>query len=48
MIPAQARKLFEISAGDKLVVLGDEGQGMALMKADHFLSLANMVKELDK
>lgn len=32
VIPAQARKLFEISAGDKLVVLGDEGQGMALMK----------------
>jgi len=48
VIPAQARKLFEISAGDKLVVLGDEGQGMALMKADHFLALANMVKELDK
>lgn len=48
VIPAGARKVFEISAGDKLVVLGDEGQGMALMKADHFLSLANMVKELDK
>jgi len=48
VIPAQARKLFEISPGDKLVVLGDEGQGMALMKADHFLALANMVKELDK
>jgi len=48
VIPAQARKLFEISAGDKLVVLGDETQGMALMKADHFLALANMVKELDK
>ena len=48
VIPAQARKVFEISAGDKLVVLGEEGQGMALMKADHFLALANMVKELDK
>lgn len=48
VIPAGARKVFEISAGDKLVVLGEEGQGMALMKADHFLSLANMVKELDK
>ena len=48
VIPAGARKVFEISPGDKLVVLGDEGQGMALMKADHFLSLANMVKELDK
>ena len=48
VIPAGARKVFEISAGDKLVVLGEEGQGMALMKADHFLELANMVKELDK
>lgn len=48
VIPAGARKVFEISAGDKLVVLGEEGQGMALMKADHFLALANMVKELDK
>ncbi len=48
VIPAGARKVFEISAGDKLVVLGDETQGMALMKADHFLALANMVKELDK
>ncbi len=48
VIPAQARKVFEISAGDKLVVLGDESHGLALMKADHFLALANMVKELDK
>ena len=46
VIPAKARKLFDISAGDKLVVLGDEGQGIAIIKADHFLSLANMVKKL--
>ena len=48
VIPAKARKLFDISPGDKLVVLGDEGQGMAIIKADHFLSLANMVNKLKK
>jgi AbrB family looped-hinge helix DNA binding protein len=48
VIPAKARKLFDISPGDKLVVLGDEGQGMAVIKADHFLSLANIVNKLKK
>ena len=46
VIPAKARKIFEISTGDQLVVLGDEGQGLALVKASNFLSLANMVKKL--
>lgn len=48
VIPAKARKIFEISTGDQLVVLGDEGQGLALVKASNFLSLANMVKKLKK
>ena len=48
VIPAKARKIFEISTGDQLVVLGDEGQGLALVKTSHFLSLANMVKKLKK
>ena len=48
VIPAKARKIFEISTGDQLVVLGDEGQGLALVKTSHFLSLANMVKKLGK
>ena len=46
VIPAKARKIFEISTGEQLVVLGDEGQGLALVKASNFLSLANMVKKL--
>jgi AbrB family looped-hinge helix DNA binding protein len=33
VIPAKARKLFDISPGDQLVVLGDESQGMAIIKA---------------
>lgn len=48
VIPAKARKIFEISTGEQLVVLGDEGQGLALVKASNFLSLANIVKKLRK
>lgn len=46
VIPAKARKIFHISAGDRLVVLGDETQGMAIMKAEDFLSLADMVMKI--
>ncbi len=46
VIPAKARKMFAISPGDQLVVLGDEGQGIAIVKAEHFLSLAGMIKKL--
>lgn len=37
VIPKEARGLFDISPGDKLVVLGEEGQGLALVKEDVFL-----------
>lgn len=46
VIPAKARKLFHISAGDELVVLGDEMQGMAIMKAQHFLTVADAIRNL--
>jgi len=48
VIPAKARKIFDISTGDQLVVLGDEGQGLAMIKSEKFLSLANMVSKLKK
>ncbi len=48
VIPAKARKLFNISTGDQLVVLGDETQGLAVIKSDHFLSLADAVRNLQK
>ena len=44
VIPAKARKLFEISPGDQLVVLGDEGQGLAILKSEKFLALAEAIK----
>ena len=48
VIPAKARKVFDIQPGDSLVVLGDEETGMALMKADYFMSIANVIKQMGK
>ncbi len=47
VIPAKARKLFDINSGDQLVVLGDENQGIAIMKSDHFLALADQISKLE-
>jgi AbrB family looped-hinge helix DNA binding protein len=44
VIPAKARKLFSISAGDRLVVLGDETQGLAILKTEHFLAIADAIR----
>lgn len=44
VIPAKARKLFEISPGDQLVILGDEEQGLAIMKSEKFLALADAIR----
>ena len=45
VIPAKARKLFEISSGDQLVIVGDEGQGLAILKPEYFLSMAQMIEK---
>lgn len=45
VIPAKARKLFDISAGDQLVIVGDEGQGLAILKPEYFLSMAHMIEK---
>ena len=47
VIPAKARKLFDINAGDQLVVLGDENQGIAIMKTDYFLTMADTISKLE-
>lgn len=48
VIPAKARKLFGINAGDQLVVLGQEGEGIAMLKTEGFLALADMIKGSEK
>lgn len=45
VIPAKARKLFDISSGDQLIVLGDEGQGLAIVKTERFLAVADMIRK---
>ena len=44
VIPAKARKIFDIVPGDNLIVLGDEGQGIALIKEKGLLGLINKAK----
>ncbi len=38
VIPAKARKVFDINSGDQLLVLGDEERDIAIMKAQDFFS----------
>ena len=45
VIPAKARKTFGISPGDQLVILGDEAQGLAALKADIFLAMADKIRK---
>ena len=40
VIPVRARRIFGIRPGDQLMVLGDEGKGLALMDARLFISIA--------
>lgn len=36
VIPKAAREMFDLKEGDRLIVLGDEGEGIALVKAEDF------------
>ena len=41
VMPAQARKVFYINPGDNLIVLGDESQGIAIVKQQSFFEFAS-------
>ncbi|MBQ9195724.1 MAG: AbrB/MazE/SpoVT family DNA-binding domain-containing protein [Clostridia bacterium] len=41
VIPKKARDIFDLHTGDQLLVLGDEAQGLALVKADILRSFAS-------
>lgn len=45
VIPAKARKIFDINPGDNLIVLGDEGQGIAIIKEKGLLSMLNNARK---
>ena len=42
VIPAKARTVFDIKPGDNLIILGDEGQGIALIKEENLLELLHI------
>ena len=43
VIPKKARDVFRLSAGDQLLVLGDEKQGIALVKTDALYTFATEI-----
>ena len=47
IIPVKARKLFGLNAGDQLVVLGDESQGLALIPAKGFMEIMDLLRRKD-
>jgi len=48
VIPKQAREMYQIHAGDKLVVLGEDAtKGIAVLKSDGFLEFAEMIRNAE-
>ena len=45
VIPVKARKIFDLNPGDSLIVLGDEEQGIALVKAGVVMNFLNAINE---
>ena len=42
VIPAKARTIFHIRPGDNLIVIGDESQGIALIREENLLELLQL------
>lgn len=43
VIPKHARDVFHLKPGDQLLVLGDEAQGLALVKAEQLQGFAQQI-----
>lgn len=44
VIPKKARDVFQIKKGDRLLLLGDEEQGLALIREEQFLAMVNEIR----
>ncbi len=44
VIPQDARRIFGLKPGDNLVVLGDEAQGIALIREADMLAIAEVIR----
>ncbi|MBR0235898.1 MAG: AbrB/MazE/SpoVT family DNA-binding domain-containing protein [Clostridia bacterium] len=47
-IPVEARRMFDISEGDTLMVMGERERGIALIKSDEFYKLMGGFNGSDK
>ena len=47
VIPAKARKIFDIKPGDVLMVLGDEERGIALLKEQDFMAMVQAMRHME-
>lgn len=48
VLPKQAMRIFALKPGDELIVLGDEEQGIALLKAEVVTEFMNAVEQSRK
>lgn len=48
VIPKKARDIFGISSGDSLLVIGDESQGIAIVKHNHLLHFLEAVHHAEE
>ena len=46
VIPKEARDVFDIKAGDTLLLLGDEAQGVAIVKSELFMQFTRDVLDV--
>lgn len=46
IIPIKARRLFDLNAGDQMVVLGDETQGLALLPLRGFMEIVDQTRNI--
>ena len=48
VIPKEAREMYQIQAGDKLVVLGEDmTKGIAILKSESFLEFADLIRRAE-
>ena len=45
VIPAKARKIFDINPGEDLIVMGDEAQGIAIIKEKELVNLLQAIRD---
>ncbi len=43
VIPKEAREIFNIQPGDTLIILGDESQGLAIVKQEMLVKFAEAI-----